>query len=662
MSKKPLGGGTLFVVLGLLFIALIGLRTISTPEIWTHLAQGANNEPISYLAADNGVNTTWLYDKLANTFWNMGGAPLLIILNIIGLVGAFYMLVRVSSKWGGGLSQGFALLIAGQLMFQTLDVGPQVVMMLCIATFLFVFSTAKNAAMLFGILVPLQLLWTNMHGSFLYGPILAGLAAAQAAQQNKGAGRKKNQGIQAGTFGILAIALLVATIANPSALKLHGQVFANISSPAPVYWSSLFIEYFQIPALKPLILFTMIIGAGGLITLKKKLPIVLTTIAIYGAFLVWTSPHHVLLFAVLSFPFIVLSLTAIAEYIHGSLDNILGKRAKVLPGVTGIVFIVLIAVSLFPVVTNCAYVKTGSASNFGLGVQEELYPADCEAIFNHPDFPKGKIINLASDGGYLAYKYGLKCFIDYRSGRYDKELLLNLDRMMLGNRKAYDALYDEYRPEAMVINTLAPSSAQGLATFLTLRTPETAKRIWQLAYFDGTTAILLKNADQYSSILNNTEIQTAGLAKLEAARAAYAESNGACRAGNPAELIGSGKIYLAFNRPQESKAIFALLLQGNGRIPGAWIGLGNSQLLLKEFDESAKSLKTATEQAPNSLLAWASYATACKFAGLTDEYEAAVEKAKKLAERSKPEEVEKVEKETIEPKKAESLKEITVPE
>jgi len=662
MSKKPLGGGTLFVALGLLFIALIGLRTVSTPELWTHLAQGANNEPISFLASDHGVNTTWLYDKLAYMFWNMGGAPLLIILNIIGLVGAFYMLVRVSSKWGGGLSQGFALLIAGHLMFQTLDVGPQVVMMLCIAAFLFVFSTAKSAAMLFGILVPIQLLWTNMHGSFLYGPILAGLAAAQAAQQNKGAGRKKSQGIQAGTFGILAFALLVSTMVNPSLFKLHGQVLANISSPAPVYWSSLFIEYFQIPALKPLILFTMILGAAGLITLKKRLPIVLTTIAIYGGFLVWTSPHHALLFAVLSFPFIVLSLTAIAEYIHGSLDNLLGQRAKVLPGVTGIVLIALIAVSVFPVITNCAYVRTGSASNFGLGIQEELYPADCEAIFNHPDFPKEKFINTAADGGYLAHKYGLECFIDYRPGRYDKELLQNLDRMMLGNRKAYDELYVQYRPEAIVVNTLSPSAAQGLATLLTLRTPETAKPIWKLAYFDGTTAVLLKNTDKYSNILNNTEIQVAGLAKLEAARAAYAESNGACRAGNPAELIGSGKIYLAFNRPQESKAIFSLLLQGNGKIPGAWIGLGNSQLLLKEFDEAVKSLKVATEQASKNWTAWASYATACKFAGLTEEYEGAVKKAKELAERSKSEEVAKVEQEKLETKKEESLQELTVPE
>ncbi|MEA2068098.1 MAG: hypothetical protein U9P12_02745 [Verrucomicrobiota bacterium] len=653
MSRKPFGGSTLFVILGLLFIATIGLRTISTPEIWTHLAQGQNNTPISFLESDSAVNTTWLYDKLAYAMWNTGGASLLILLNVAGLVGAFILLLQVSKKWGGGLSQGFALLIAGHLMFQTLDTGPQVAMMLFIALFLYLASAMKSPAILFGALIPLQILWTNMHGSFIYGPIIAGLFAVQAGQQNKGSGRKNNHSaIQSGTYGLLAIALLAATIANPYLFKMHAQVLANIQSPAPVYWSSLFIEYFQIPALKPLILLVMILGAAGLITLKKKLPVTLTTVAIFGAFLVWTSPQTALLFAVLCFPFIVLSLNAISEYVRGSMDNIMGEKSKILPGATGIVFILLIVISMLPVVTNCAYVKTGSASNFGLGIQEELYPSGCEAILASEAFPE-KCINLAADGGYLAFKYGRKCFIDYRQGRYDKEMLKDLNLMMLGNRKAYDSLYEQYRPEAFIINTLSPSSAQGIVTLL-------ARQIWKLAYFDGTTAILIQNKEKYADILNNTEAQQAGLAKLEKARAAYAEAGGVCRAGNPAELIGSGKIFLAINRPAESKAIFALLLQGNGRIPGAWIGLGNSQLLLKEFEAAVQSLETATEQAPNSLLAWASYATACKYAGLTEESERAIAKARKLAERKQPEEQEETEIEEVEAKET-SLEEITVP-
>ena len=229
--------------------------------------------------------------------------------------------------------------------------------------------------------------------------------------------------------------------------------------------------------------------------------------------------------------------------------------------------------------------------------------------------------------------------------------------MMLGNTEAYDTLFEKYRPEAFIINTLDSTSAQGIYTLL-------ARGMWKLAYFDGITAILLLNKEEFAPLLNNTEAQAAGLARLEAARAAYAaESGKKCRAGNPAELIGSGKIFLALNRPEESKAIFALLLQSNGTIPGAWIGLGNSQLMLKEFDAAMESLDTATRLVPNSLQAWISYANACKYAGKTEDYERAVETAKKLIEKNKTDEPEK---ETalpeIEEPANQSLQDLKIPE
>jgi len=639
MSKKSFGPSTVLVIIGLLFIAAIGFRTISTPEIWTHLAQGRTNAPLSYLPFDNAVNTTWLYDKLAYTFWNVGGASLLILLNVAGLLATFILLLQVAKKWGGELSQGFALLIAGHLMFQTIDVGPQVIMMLFLALFIFLLDTSSKPAVLFGALVPLQILWTNMHGSFLYGPLLAGLAALQAVQLSKGRS-KKGQTTPPGIYGILALVLLIATVANPSFLKLHGQVIANLKSPAPAYWSSLFIEYFQIPALKPLILFVMVLGAGGLITLKKKLPVMLTTMAIYGAFLVWTSPQLSVLFAVLSFPFMVLSLKAISEYIHGSLEHVLGSQARFLVPATSGVFVLLVALSLIPIASNCAYAKTASASNFGLGVQEELYPEQIETLLNDPAFPAPeKTINLAADGGYLAFKYNRKIFIDYRSGRYSKDLLNDLNNMLLGSKEAYDTINEAYRPEAFIINTLTPAAAQGIVTLL-------AQRVWKLAYFDGTTAILILNKESFAPVLNNQQAQAAGLARLEKARAEYAAKAGSCSAGNPAELIGSGKVFLAFNRPTEAEAIFSLLLKSNSDIPGAWIGLGNSQLLLKNFDGAVDSLKTATKVSPNSIQAWVSYANACQIkskytdeaalkSALKSEAEMAIAKANDIAERSR---------------------------
>jgi tetratricopeptide (TPR) repeat protein len=657
-SKKPFGAATVYVILGLVFIAIIGIRTISTPEIWTHLAQGRTNAPISYLEAEHSVNTTHLYDKVVYGLWGIGGAPALIIVNVICLLAAFILLLKVSSKWGGELSQGFALLLSGHLIFQGVDVGPQTMMMLFIALFVYLLSTVKKPAIMFGVLIPLQILWANTHGSFLFGPVIAVIATIQAAQNAKGSNRKKQQSLESGTLGILTVALLVATLLNPYVAKLHGQVIANIMHPAPVYWSSLLRDYFQIPTQNPLIFLALGLGAGGLITLKKKLPIMLTTLAIIGSFLLVRSFLTAQLFTALAFPFLVLSFSAVGEYLSGSFKTLLGKQGKLLAPATQGIFALLIILSLIPIVSNCAYATLGSASAFGLGVQEELYPSGAEAVIGHSAFPE-KALNLSADGGYLAWKYpGRKIFIDYRPGRYDSELLENFTAMMLGNPAAYDTIFEAHRPEAIIINTLPPSSAQGLITLL-------SRRIWRMAYFDGTTAILLLNKEEFAPILNDKEVQAAGLAKLEAARAAYAAKieKKSC-AANSAELIGSGKTFLALNRPTESKAIFSLLLQGNNKIPGAWIGLGNSQLMLKEFDAAVESLNTATKLAPNSVLAWVSYANACKYAGKSDEQSRATEKAKHLIEQNKskkPEEQEPLP-EALEESTNASIENIEIPE
>jgi len=635
MSKKPFAVPTIFVILGLVFIAIIGIRTISTPEIWTHLAQGRTNAPISYLAVDSAVNTTHLYDKITYGIWNTGGAPALILVNVLCLLVAFILLLRVSEKWGGGISQGFALLLCGHLIFRGVDVSPQIVMMLFVALFVYLLSTLKKPALLFGILIPLQILWTNLHGSFLLGPGIAALVVIQAVQSTKGANRKREQGVTPGLMGGLTIALLVSTLINPYFTKLHSQVIAGIMQPAPVYWSSLLGDYFRVPSQKPLIFFVLILGAGGLITLKKRLPIMLTTLAVIGAFLAYTMPHTILLFTVLSFPFMVLSFTAIGEALQGSFKTLMGKQAKLLDPLSQGILILLLVLSIIPIMNNCAHAKLGSTSSFGFGVQDELYPNDVEALLNHEAFPAGeKTLNLAADGGYLAFTYDRKILIDYRSGRYPIELLEDLNSMLFGNREAYDRIYGEYRPEAIILNTLNPASTQGLITLL-------RRQIWRLAYFDGTTAILLLNKEEFAPLLNNPEVQAAGLAKLEDARVKYAgKVSKGCRAGNPAELIGSSRIFLALNRPAESKTIFSLLVQGNNTTPSAWLGLGNSQLMLKEFEAAMASLSRATELAPNSLLAWASYASACKYAKQPDEQKKAEEKVLKLIEQNKAEQPE----------------------
>ena len=644
-SAKKIDVSKWLVVLGFVFIALVGIRTVSTPEIWTHLANAQTNAPLTQLAADNPVNETWMYDKLAAGLWNAGGAPALILFNALCLAGTFVLLAQVAGKWGGPISQTFALLIAGHLLFRGVDVDPQILGILFLAFFVNLLSFPRKPAMLFGALIPAQLLWTNLHGSFLFGPFIALLATLQAVQENKG---RKKSGVQADrirALGILTFVLLLSTLANPSFFRLHAQVLTNVGRPAPVYWSSLMTSFYHPASQKPLILFLYVLGAAGLITLKKRLPLMLTTLAVLGALLVGVSSRNSILFAALAYPFVVLSFSAVGDYLLGSMKNLLAEKSALLSPAMQIVSGLLILLSIFQIVRNKAYVLSGSASSFGLGAEEHLYPAGeaADLLFNHPAFPKEKIANLPPLGGYLAWKYGCTPMLDYRPGRYDPDFLLDLNAMMRGDKKAYDKIFDRYRPDAIVVDTLMPSASQTISTLLTRE-----GFVWGLVYFDGSSAVLMQRKAKFLPIFRNKDIQQGGLDRLEAARRKYADALERGKTpGNPAELIGAAKVYLALNRPNEAAALFDLILKGNRRVPGAWLGLGTARLMQKRFDESMSCLETATRLAPDSLLAWDHYAAACRYAGKTNEEKQAVARIDQLRTRL-------LEEQAKEKKKAES--------
>jgi tetratricopeptide (TPR) repeat protein len=627
MSKKSINTSLILVGLGLLFLALVGIRTISTPVLWSHLAQGSHAEAISYVETISVANCTILYDRLLLFFYNLGGAPLLIILNTIALLATFILLLQVGKKWGGAISQAFALLITGHLLFQGFDVGPQTCMMLFIALFVFILSAPRKPVILFASLIPLQILWTHIHATFLFGPLIALLATIQVMQQDKGGNRKRGQANRGNLYIMLTLLLFLATLANPYHIRMHLQVIQSLRQPMPFYWASLFLDYFQVSSRDELIFFTLILGAAGLITLKKRLPFMLSALAIIGSFLVIRNPQAIQLFTALAFPFMVLSFTAVGEALSSSLKTILAKKEKMLTPVTIGILALLFVLSGIPIVTNCAYVQLGSASTFGLGVEENLYPAGAESILNHPDFPE-RAFNLAADGGYLAFKYDRKVFLHMRSGYYSKALIEEVGSMLRGNNDAYNSIIDKYRPKAIILNTLDHSVIEGSLARLLLR-PQ-----WKLAYFDGSTAILVVNEERYASIFNDKTIQQSGMARLEAAKKAYKDRlDKGCSVGNSGELIGAGQVYLSLNRPGASKEIFQLLLEGNDRVPGSWVGLGRSQVLLKEFEAAIASLKRATELAPDSFTAWAHYADACKRGKKNEAYKQAQERVERIVKK-----------------------------
>jgi len=652
MQKNIFNLSTIAIFLGLLFVVLISIRTISTPEVWTHLAQGKTDAPLSFLDTpeatapfvdgsslyDTPVNTTHLYDKILYALWGMGGATALILLNLLLILFAFILLIRTSVKWGGGLSQGFAILLCGHILFQNLDVGPQTVAMFFIALFIYLFSTMKKPALIFATLIPLQILWANLHGSFFFGSIIAFFFAIEAWKTAKAKTRNHLPKVSSNTYWILMLLLAVVPMANPSFFGLYKQVVHDIANQAPLYNSTMMRNFYLIPNIKPLIFFTFVLGASGLVSYKKTLPFALTSLAILGGLITWSMPQFAHLFVPLTFPFIVLSFSATGASFARSIRSFVKNRDRIFIPLAQALFIFLLVFSLIPILSGSAYSKIMSASSMGFGVEDELYPNDLAELFADPAFPE-KFVNLPADGGYIAFNYGKKVFVDYRPGRYPDKLLLETEDMLKGDIEAYNSIVDKYRPEALVINTLDADTSSGLPLFL-------SSKLWRLAYFDGTTVVLIQNDPKFNSIINNKALQQKGLDKIDADLKIFIQKieSGKKPKISP-RLFGAANFYLALNRYEQSEELFTLLVKANPRRMAQRIGLGKCQFFLKKYQGALENFEIVIKKEPDNLFVWGFYATTCQKLNLPEKQKTAQKEIERIVKKRKEEAKKKAEKE-----------------
>lgn len=614
ISKKL---GLVLVILGFVLLAATGIRTISSPDIFTHIALGqagdVKSDPLSYtMAGEKWINMHPLYNGLVYGLWKTGGAPLVTLVHIVAVLAGFILMFRFGKEWGGPLSQALALLLCSWLMLPVFNPDPSAFFILFTAIFVTLLYRVKNFNLLAVPILILQILWTNMHPSFLFGPLLVLFFAIENWQETRNASRTSMvTPLTTKLFG-LAIASLAVTLINPNLINLHTHILKNwmlLTGTEELEWVSLFSSGFPQGFISSLTIFTLILGAGGLITLQKKLPAMITMMALVGAFLTVRSIGSLHLFAFLAFPFMILSFNAVSDYITRTLTMVIKVKESMLDGIATVVVIVLLVFSVGSLVTNNAYAGLGSASRFGLGVQEDAFPVAAAGILARDDFPD-HIMNISHDGGYIALQDpNRKIFSDTRTTFYGTDFYSTLNRALLGQPGAWKTILTEWNPHAVVLNGCWPD-AGALANRLI------ASRAWKMVYFDGSTIIMVRDLPEYESLINDPAIQEYGVKVLEDARREFlAESEGLFNAGNPSRLIGAGSVYLALNRPKEAEAIFAPLVKYNPDMASGWLGYGQSLILQKKLTKGLSYLERAAKITPRSARVWMSLLQAYRLKG-----------------------------------------------
>ena len=91
----------------------------------------------------------------------------------------------------------------------------------------------------------------------------------------------------------------------------------------------------------------------------------------------------------------VLSTQSICDYWSKAIFK-LNLKTKQLTLISQILIIALLVISIIPVINNDKYIKNGSFSTFGIGINDDLYPKELDRLITHPKFLSDLLINQST--------------------------------------------------------------------------------------------------------------------------------------------------------------------------------------------------------------------------------------------------------------------------
>jgi hypothetical protein len=172
----------------------------------------------------------------------------------------------------------------------------------------------RKTGNLIWLLVPLTVLWTNLHGGFLALIAFLGLLTVGSAIElawNSGWNWKEPRVTFAPTlrYGLLTLACALATVVNPYGWKLHQHIAAYLNSD----WIKSVVQEFQAPTFRgeglrqyEMLLFAALLVAASMLARRR---VVEPLWILFWAHQSLTSARHITLFAALAGPLVACEAT-----------------------------------------------------------------------------------------------------------------------------------------------------------------------------------------------------------------------------------------------------------------------------------------------------------------------------------------------------------------
>jgi len=521
----------LFVLVAI-FCLLVMMANLELKDfdIWLHMGVGQhiveNGFQIpdkdvlsSTVAGKPWVNHEWLFQVIVYKLYNLWGEEGLINMQVVIVTFTLLILLFLGYNKEKQLSSVFILLLLSLVYHSRFTTRPDLFSLLFFSLYIFLLAFFLHKRWSIYAFFILQVIWTNMHGFFFFGPlfVLIGIFAEFLKRRvrlpyewNK-VGRLTNDEYK--RLKLIFFVVILACFFNPLFLKgawYPIKVFFSLTGESKIFFK-------KIVELQPPITPATIFSADRYV--YYKLLIIMSFVSFFfnrrkldiGILIFWLIFLFFSLRAVRNLVFFAFAayLAFVTNALSISLKDIVPLRLKdkkfgYLLSITLKIFLVIWILQFIVNVSTNGYFdfdKYERKSEFG-GISQRQYPTKA-VDFLVDNNVKGSIYNDFNSGAYLVGRCfpNIKVFIDGRTEVYGPEFFKNYMSIWEGdNLKGFKKALDQYDLTIVFLNTLRHAAPKETLKFLY------KSEDWILVYFGYDGLIFLKNIKKNEELIEKYKI------------------------------------------------------------------------------------------------------------------------------------------------------------
>ncbi|MDD5005679.1 MAG: CDC27 family protein [Candidatus Omnitrophica bacterium] len=588
------------LIIILFFVLMVHLsKEVSDLDIWLHLKSGEQmvlykqillNDPFSFTKESQPwINHEWLFQILTYTFYNKFGFDGLILMQNIVFIAIFIIIFVMGLRNRNFLFVSAMLFILLLNLSYRFTIRPDMFSALFLVLFILILKEKSKSRYLY--LLPfLQIIWTNLHGFFLLGPLVIFIFAL--TQKNK-------------RLWLVLITSLLATIINPQLIKGAFYPFVTLSQ----LFKDKFILNFVQELEKPF-------GLKTLFNLKDwifyKALIIISLFSFRfnqkrfnrTLFLLWLIFFLLSLSAIRNIVYFAIVATIVIFYNANerfSYDQKLSNEKLTKNKYYYIARLFLILAFSLCMIKNailnmgCYYYDFDSYKfkSCMWGISPRNFPHKAVDFILKEKLPQ-QLFNDFNSGSYLIGRsFPLrKVFIDGRTEFYGNNFLKEYKQAAEGDKKTIEGLIDKYKLQGFLLTMCMSNFDEKLAKYLFDNTK------WKTVYFNDDAIIFLKNIPENKNIIKKFHIDLkawhAPKVMIEKLGPKITYPTSFIKRGNVLKEIGCFKAAI-------SEAKEALKIMPN--CADAFELLGSCYLALKEYGLALENYRIAVALEPQ-VLGW----------------------------------------------------------